>query len=64
MFYSMVIKYKNSWAAIIKMLATSKSCGNICCFFYQHCQPGKITLQVSVLTVGYLVAESFELWMG
>ena len=32
MFYSMVVKYKNSWAAIINMLATSKSCGNICLF--------------------------------
>ena len=41
------------------MLATSKSCGNIC-FFDQHDLPGS---QVSVLIIEYLVAVSFELWM-
>ena len=44
------------------MLTTSRSCGNICCFD-QNYQPGKITLLVSFLITGYLVAVSFELWM-
>ena len=37
-----------SMAALFSMLATSRSCGNMCCFD-QNYQPGKITLQVSVL---------------
>ena len=48
----------NSAAAPFNMLATSKSCGNIRCFG-QNYQPGKITFQVSVLTIKYLVAVSF-----
>ena len=38
----------NSVVAQFNMLATSRSCGNICCFD-QNYQPGKITLQDSVL---------------
>ena len=48
----------NSVAAPYNMLATSSSCGNIDCFD-QNYQPGKITLQVSVLIIKYLVAMSF-----
>ena len=44
------------------VLATGMSCGNIHCL-YQHYQPGKINLQVSVLMIEYLVATSYELWM-
>ena len=42
------------------ILAASRSCGNIHCS-YQHYQPGKVTLQVSVLMIEYLVATSYEL---
>ena len=48
----------NSVAAPLNMLATSRSCGSITCFD-QNYQPGKITLQVSVLIINYLVAVSF-----
>ena len=48
----------NSVAALFSKLATSWSCGNIRCFD-QNGQPGKITLQVSVLIVEHLVAVSF-----
>ena len=48
----------NSVATLFDMLATSRSCGNICCFD-QNYQPGKITLQDSVLIIKYLVAVSF-----
>ena len=44
------------------MLATNKSCENIY-FSNQHYQRGKITSQVSVLMMEYLVGVSFELWM-
>ena len=47
----------NSVAALFNMLAASRSCGNIC--FDQNYQPGKITLQDSVLIIKYLVAVSF-----
>ena len=59
MFYSMFGIYKVTLAALFNMLATSRSCGNICCFD-QNYQPGKITLQDSVLIIKYLVAASFE----
>ena len=45
-------------AEVCNILATSRSCGNILCS-YQLCQPGKITLQVSVLMIEYLVATSW-----
>ena len=48
----------NSVAALLNMLATISSCGNILCFD-QNYQSGKITLQVSVLIIKYLVAVSF-----
>ena len=48
----------NSVAALFNMLATSRSCGNICCFG-QNYQPGKITLPVPVLVIKYLVAVYF-----
>ena len=48
----------NSVAAPFNMLATSRSCGNISCFD-QNYQPGKMTLQVSVLVIKYLVAVTF-----
>ena len=58
MFYRMVVTYKISVAALFNMLATSRPCGNMRCFD-QNYQPGKITLQVSVLIVRYLVAMFF-----
>ena len=58
MFYRMVGTCKISVAELFNMLATSRSCGNIRCFD-QNYQPGKITLQVSVLIIKYLVAMSF-----
>ena len=49
-------------AAVFNILATSRPFGNIRCS-YQHYQPGKITLQVSVLMIELvLVATSYELW--
>ena len=51
-------KQNNSVAAPFNMLATSRSCGYIRCFD-QNYQPGKITLQVSVLIIKHLVAVSF-----
>ena len=48
----------NSVAAPFNMLATSRSCGNIYCFD-QNYQPGKITFQVSIQIIKYLVAVSF-----
>ena len=39
------------------MLATNRSWG---CYFNQRYQPGKITLQVSVLIIKYLVAVSLD----
>ena len=47
----------NSVAALLNMLAARRSCGNIC--FDQNYQPGKVTLQDSVLIIKYLVAVSF-----
>ena len=44
--------------ALFSKLATSRSCENIRCFD-QNYQPGKITLQVSVLIIKHLVAVSF-----
>ena len=53
----------DSGAAVFNILATSRSFGNTHCS-YQHYQPGKITLQVSVLMIELvLVATSYELWM-
>ena len=49
----------NSVPARFNMLATSRSCENIRCF-YQNYQPDKITLQVTVLIVKYLVAVFFR----
>ena len=48
----------NSVAALFNMLATSRSCVNICCFD-QNYQPGKIILQDSVPITKYLVAVTF-----
>ena len=48
----------NSVTALFNMLAASRSCGNTCCFD-QNYQPGKITLQDSVLIIKYLVAVFF-----
>ena len=55
--------FNDSGAAVFNILATSKSFGNTHCS-YHHYQPGKITLQVSVLMIELvLVATSYELWM-
>ena len=54
--------YNDSVAEVINILATGRSSGNRHCS-YQHYQPGKITLQVSVLMIEHLVAEPYELWM-
>ena len=55
MFYRIVATCKISAAVLFNMLATSRSCGNIHCFVRNY-QPGKITLQVSVLIINYVVA--------
>ena len=52
----------DSVTEVFSILATSRSCRNIHCS-YQHYQPGKITLNFSVLMIEYLVATSYELWM-
>ena len=53
----------DSVAEVFSILATSRSCGNIHCF-YQHYQPGKITLHYfSELMIEYLVTTSDQLWM-
>ena len=55
--------FNDSGAAVFNILATSRSFGNIHCS-YQHNQPGKITLQVSVLIIElFLVSTSYELWL-
>ena len=58
MFCGMVGICKVTLAALFNMLATSRSCGNICCF-NQNYLLRKITLQDSVLNVECLVAVSF-----
>ena len=40
-------------AEVFNILATSRSCGNNIHCSYQHYQPGKITLQISVLIIEY-----------
>ena len=47
---------------VCNILEPSRSCRNIHCS-YQPDQPGKTTLQVSVLMIEYLVATSYELWI-
>ena len=49
-------------AEVFNILATSRLIGNMHCS-YQDYQPCKITLQVSVLMIEYLVATSYQLWM-
>ena len=51
--------YNDSVVEFFSILATSRSCGNIHCS-YQHHQPGKIILQVSVLMIEYLVTTLNE----
>ena len=48
----------NSVTAPFNMSTTSRSCGNVRCFG-QNYLPGKITFQVSVLIIKYLVAVYF-----
>ena len=54
--------YNDSVAEVFNILATSRSCGNMQCS-YQNFQPRKVSLQVSVLIIKYLVATPYELWM-
>ena len=54
--------YNDSEAKVFNVLATNRSCENIHCS-YQHYQPSKITLQISMLMIEYLVPKSYELWM-
>ena len=61
MFYSMVDKCMTHGRSF-HYFGNSRSCGNIHCS-YEHYQPGKITLHFTVLTIEYLVAASYELWM-
>ena len=56
----MVGKHKQLRSAVVNILATGKSFGNIC-FFDQHYQPGKMTSQVSALMIEYLVAFEYLL---
>ena len=48
----------NTVAALFNVLATSRLCGYIRCF-YEKYQPSKITLHLLVLIIEYLVAVSF-----
>ena len=59
MLYRMVDTFKISVAALFNTLAPSRLCENKRCFD-QNYQPGKITLQVSVLIIKCLVAMSFR----
>ena len=52
--------YNDSVATVFKILATRRSRENIHCFYQQY-QPGKITSQVSIPMIEYLVAKSYEL---
>ena len=52
--------HNDSVAEVFNILATRRSLGNMH-YSYQHYQPGKITLQVSVLMIEYIVATSYEL---
>ena len=54
--------YNELLVAVLNVLTANRSCGNIRCS-YQHYQPGKTNLQVSVLMIEYLVATSYELWV-
>ena len=54
-FIAWLVMQNNSVETPFNMLATSRSCGNVC-FFDQMYQPGKIILQVSVLIIKYLVS--------
>ena len=54
--------YNDSVAEVFNILATTRSFGNIN-YSYQHYEPGKMTLLVSVLMNEYLVATTYELWM-
>ena len=55
--------FNDSWAAVFNILVTSQSFGNIHCSC-QHYQPGKMTLQVSLLMIELvLVSMSNELLM-
>ena len=49
---------EHGWYMHNNSVATSRLRGNICCFD-QNYQPGKITLQDSVLIIKYLVGASF-----
>ena len=60
MFLCFTAWFINLGAAVFNMCVTSKWFGSIC-FFDQHYQAGKISLQVLVLMIKYLVAASFEL---
>ena len=47
--------YNDSVAAVLNILEqTSRSCGNIL-YFYQHCQSDKLTLEVMLLMIEYLI---------
>ena len=61
MFYSMIGKCKITqwWQCSICWQQTVHV--ETCTLFNQNCQPDKITLQVSVLIIEYLVAVSYEL---
>ena len=54
--------YNDSVAEVSIFWRQAGHCGNMH-FSYQHYQPGKITLRVSVLMIEYIVAASYELWM-
>ena len=54
--------YNYSVEAVLNILETNKSCGNILCSYQQY-HPGKITLEVSVPMIEYLVITAYELWM-
>ena len=51
--------YNDSVAEVSNILATSRSCRNTHSS-YQRYQPGKITLQISLLMIENLVAMSYD----
>ena len=61
-FTACLVNVNNLGTTMCSILATRKSCGNKR-FSNQHWKPDKITSQVSVLMIEYLVTMFYELWM-
>ena len=61
-FTAWLVNINNSGTAVCNMLATSKSCGNIC-FFQSTLPTMKDNFTSFSLMIKYLVAWSFKLWL-